>query len=62
MSVAEEVLQDAQLAEELALAAIDLALRILGPAKASAALDAKAVAAVDAAADMAEDVKFGAAK
>lgn len=62
MSVAEEVVQDVQLGEEVALSLIELALRIVGPDKARALLDAKVVAAVDAAADLAEDVRFGPAK
>lgn len=62
MSVASEVLDDVQLAEQVALAAIDLALRILGPAKAAELLDAKAVELANKAADLAEDIKFGPAK
>ena len=62
MSVATEVLDDAQLAEELALSAIDLALRILGPERAASELDARAVILANAAANAAEDAKFGPAK
>ena len=59
MTVANEVLDDIQLGEELGLKALEFALIILGKDRAHAELDAAAIGRANAIATIAEDAKVG---
>jgi hypothetical protein len=59
MTIAQEVLDDVQLGETVALELIDLVVRLVGRDKASAMLDAAAIRRANAVADAVADAKFG---